>query len=206
MFEPFGNDPSGAPLNTPSDRIEIFSETIDGFGYDDCPGHPAWIEPAEWLGSDKAARHPLHMVSNQPRHRLHSQMDFAPASQASKIGGREPVMIHPGDAAARGIGDGDAVRLYNDRGDCLAGARVTDNIRAGGVCLSTGAWFDPVTPGEIGSLDKHGNPNMLTLDKGSSKLAQTCIAQSTLVEIERYAPVPPPITAFDPPIAVPHPN
>jgi biotin/methionine sulfoxide reductase len=47
-------------------------ETIDGFGYDDCPGHPAWMEPAEWLGFDKAARHPLHMVSNQPRFRLHS--------------------------------------------------------------------------------------------------------------------------------------
>ena len=38
------------PLPTPSGQIEIFSETIAGFGYDDCPGHPAWIEPAEWLG------------------------------------------------------------------------------------------------------------------------------------------------------------
>ena len=63
-----------------------------------------------------------------------------------------------------------------------------------------GAWFDPVNPGEIGSLDKHGNPNVLTLDKGSSKLAQTCIAQTTLVEIERYDETPPPITAFDSPI------
>lgn len=200
MFEAFRADPTGAPLKTPSGRIEIFSETIDGFNYDDCPGQPAWIEPAEWLGSDKAARHPLHMISNQPRHRLHSQMDFARASQASKIGDREPVWIHPDDARTRGICDGDVVRLYNDRGACLAGAKLTDSIRPGVVCLSTGAWFDPVNSGEIGSLDKHGNPNVLTLDKGSSKLAQTCIAQSTLVEIERYEAAPPPITAFDPPM------
>ena len=44
-------DPAGAPLPTPSGRIELASATIAGFGYDDCPGHPAWMEPAEWLGS-----------------------------------------------------------------------------------------------------------------------------------------------------------
>ena len=44
-------DPAAAPLPTPSGRIELASATIAGFGYDDCPGHPAWLEPAEWLGS-----------------------------------------------------------------------------------------------------------------------------------------------------------
>jgi biotin/methionine sulfoxide reductase len=46
------------------------------------------------------------------------------------------------------------------------------------VQLSTGAWFDPLDPAAIGSLDKHGNPNVLTLDKGTSKLAQCCSAQT----------------------------
>ncbi|MBT5051396.1 MAG: molybdopterin guanine dinucleotide-containing S/N-oxide reductase [Rhodospirillaceae bacterium] len=202
LFGGFREDPANAPLKTPSGKIEIFSETIHGFNYDDCPGHPAWLEPAEWLGSDKTARHPLHMLSNQPRHRLHSQRDFSPASKASKIGDREPVQIHPDDAAARGISDGDIVRLYNDRGACLAGAIVTDAIRPGVVCLSTGAWFDPIDPSHIGSLDKHGNPNVLTLDKGTSKLAQTCSAQSTLIEMERYEGDPPAITAFDLPVTV----
>ena len=55
----FRADPAGAALRTPSGRIEIFSETIASFGYDDCPGHPAWLEPAEWLGSPLAARYPL---------------------------------------------------------------------------------------------------------------------------------------------------
>ena len=203
LFENFRQDPAGAPLKTPSGKIEIFSETIDAFGYDDRPGHPVWIEPTEWLGADKAASFPLHMLSNQPRHRLHSQMDFGAASQASKIRGREPVQINPEDAAERGIADGDVVRIFNDRGASLAGARVTDRIRRGVVCLATGAWFDPLDASEIGSLDKHGNPNVLTLDKGTSKLGQCCTAQSTLVEVERYDGEVPPITVYDLPMIVP---
>ncbi len=199
LFGAFRADPERAGLKTPSERIEIFSDTIDGFGYDDCPGHPTWLEPAEWLGSDLTARHPLHLLSNQPRYRLHSQMDFGAPSQASKVRAREPVWIHPDDAAPRGIMDGDVVRLFNDRGACLAGAQVTDDIRPGVLRLSTGAWFDPLELGKIGSLDKHGNPNLLTLDKGSSRLAQSCSAQSALVEIEIFDEDLPPITAYDQP-------
>ncbi|MGE0748952.1 MAG: molybdopterin guanine dinucleotide-containing S/N-oxide reductase, partial [Rhodospirillales bacterium] len=186
LFEDFRRDPDAKKLGTPSGRIEIFSETIAGFGYDDCPPHPTWIEPVEWLGSAKAERHPLHMISNQPPTRLHSQMDNASVSKASKIKGREPVWINPADAAARGIADGDVVRLYNGRGACLAGAFVTDRIRPGVVQVSTGAWYDPAEPGIPGSLDKHGNPNVLTIDKGTSQLAQAPIAQTVLVEVERF--------------------
>ncbi|MEE2970229.1 MAG: molybdopterin guanine dinucleotide-containing S/N-oxide reductase [Pseudomonadota bacterium] len=199
LFAAFRNNPKAAALRTPSGKIEIFSETIDGFGYDDCPGHPTWLEPVEWLGSDKTARHPLHMISNQPRYRLHSQMDFGAPSQANKIDGREPLWMHPDDAEARGLADGDIARVFNDRGSCLAGVVVTDGIRQGVIRLPTGAWFDPLDAGEIGSLDKHGNPNMLTLDKGSSRLAQSCAAQSTLVEIERFEGDVPAITAYDTP-------
>ena len=115
---------------------------------------------------------------------------------------REPVWLHPDDATVRGIANGDVVRIYNDRGACLAGAVVTDAIRPGVIQLATGAWFDPLDPAEIGSLDKHGNPNVLTLDKGTSKLAQCSIAQTTLVEVERFDGEPPPITAFEPPAVV----
>ncbi len=79
------------------------------------------------------------------------------------------------------------MRIHNGRGACLAGAVVTDTIRPGVVQLATGAWFDPLDPAEIGSLDKHGNPNVLTLDKGTSKLAQCSSAQTALVEVERFA-------------------
>src|SRR5690606_21207270 len=68
----FRQDPAKNPLPTPSGRIEVFSETIASFGYDDCPGHPAWLEPVEWLGGSAAAEHRLQLVANQPPTRLHS--------------------------------------------------------------------------------------------------------------------------------------
>jgi len=200
LFAGFREDPDANPLRTPSGKIEIFSETIAGFGYDDCPGHPAWLEPAEWLGAEAARAFPLHMISNQPANRLHSQLDCGAVSRGDKVAGREPVWINPADAAQRGIGDGDVVRLHNARGACLAGARLSEAVRPGVVMLSTGAWYDPLDAGAPGSLDRHGNPNVLTRDAGSSKLAQSCAAQTALVEVERYDDAPPPITVFAPPV------
>lgn len=203
LFEPFRQDPDTNPLNTPSGRIELFSSTIDGFGYDDCPGHAAWLEPAEWLGSAVAGRYPLHLLSNQPRTRLHSQLDCGSISQDAKVSGREAIWLHPQDAAIRGIAAGDVVRIYNHRGMCLAGAVLTDAIRPGVAQVATGAWFDPEQPSSIGSLDKHGNPNVLTRNRGTSKLSQSCSAQTTLVEVERFAGEPPAITVFTPPLEAP---
>jgi len=199
LFEDFRKNPAAHPLKTPSGRIEIFSEKIAGFGYDDCLGHPAWFPPAEWLGSAETARHPLHLISNQPVARLHSQNDPAPLSLNQKIGGREPLWIHPDDAAARGLAEGDIVRVHNARGACLAGVHVTDAIRPGVVQLATGAWYDSAEPGVIGALDKHGNPNVLTIDKGTSKLAQAPMAHSALVEVTRWTGAVPPVTAHVPP-------
>jgi len=76
---------------------------------------------------------------------------------------------------------------------------VDDQVRQGVVQMSTGAWFDPLEPGKPGSLCKHGNPNVLTLDKGTSRLAQGPIAHSCLVEVERYEGELPEVTVFDPP-------
>ncbi|HUC49457.1 MAG TPA: molybdopterin-dependent oxidoreductase [Xanthobacteraceae bacterium] len=182
LFEEFRRDPQLHPLKTPSGRIEIASETIAGFGYDDCPMHPTWIAPAEWLGSAHAKNWPLHLVTNQPRHRLHSQMDPGPVAQAAKVAGREAIRINPADAAARGIADGDIVRVFNDRGACLAGAIVDDGVLPHVAVMSTGAWMD-VSDGEP---ERGGNPNVLTLDIGTSRLAQGSSALSALVEIERW--------------------
>jgi biotin/methionine sulfoxide reductase len=107
--------------------------------------------------------------------------------------------MHPEDAAARGVGAGDIVRVYNDRGQCLAGVRIEPGLMRGVVQMSTGAWYDPLVPGEIGTLDKHGNPNVLTLDKGTSRLTQGPSAHTCLVEVERYTGEVTPITAYDPP-------
>ena len=102
---------------------------------------------------------------------------------------------------ARGIGDGDIVRLYNDRGACLAGAVLSAALRPGVVQLSTGAWYDPEDPAAAKSLCVHGNPNVLTRDVGTSRLAQGCTGQLALVEMERWSGPVPPVKAFDPPPA-----
>jgi biotin/methionine sulfoxide reductase len=195
----FRRDPAAAPLPTPSGKVEITSATIASFGYEDCPRHPTWLPPREGAGSPATVRFPLQLIANQPATRLHSQLDFGAISQASKINGRERVRIHPQDAAARGIRDGDIVRLYNDRGACLAGAVLSKALVPGIVQLSTGAWYDPDDPALDEPLCVHGNPNVLTRDVGTSRLAQGCTGQLTLVEIERYDGPLPPVRAFDPP-------
>jgi biotin/methionine sulfoxide reductase len=196
LLDRFRADPVGHRLATPSGRIELWSAEIASFGYDDCPPHPAWLEPTEWLGGARAERFPLHLIANQPTPRLHGQLDAGGHSQASKVAGREPIRIHPDDAAARGIADGDVVRVFNDRGACLAGAVVTDDVRRSVVNLSTGAWFDPTEPE---GLCAHGNPNVLTADRGTSRLAQGCTGQHVLVQIERFAGEPPAVRAHRPP-------
>jgi biotin/methionine sulfoxide reductase len=199
MLADFRANPDDAPLSTPSGRIEIFSRTIHGFGYDDCPGHPAWLEPDEWLASPTARRFPLLLIANQPSTRLHSQLDVGAASERSKVQRREPVRLNPADAASRGVADGDVVRIFNDRGSCLAGAVLSDLVRPGVIQLATGAWYDPRDPADPDSMCVHGNPNVLTRDKGTSRLAQGCTGQHSLVQLERWAEPVPPIRVHAPP-------
>lgn len=190
-FDAFVRDPAAAPLNTPSGRIELYSETIAGFGYDDCPGHPVWFAPREYLGAVAARRYPLHLLTSQPPTRLHSQLDQARVSLASKVCGREPIRLHPEDAAARGLAEGDVVRVFNDRGACLAGVRLDEGLLRGVAVMSTGAWLDPLEPGVPGSLCVHGNVNVLTQDVGTSRLGQGPSAHSCLVEVARWeGPLP----------------
>jgi biotin/methionine sulfoxide reductase len=193
----FRDDPEGHPLPTPSGKIEIFSAKIASFNEPDCPGHPTWLAPI-----DVPCRSaPLILVANQPATRLHSQLDFGGHSNDAKHRGREVACMHPYDAKARGIADGDIIRVFNSRGACLAGVRITDGIRRGVIQLPTGAWYDPADPKEDKPLCVHGNPNVLTRDVGTSSLAQGCTGQLTTVEVERFNGNLPPIQAFDPPVA-----
>lgn len=200
LLADFRADPYTNRLNTPSGRIEIFSSEIDGFGYDDCVGHPAWFEPSEWLGGERAQTYPLHLIANQPASRLHGQLDGGALSQKSKVQGREPIRIHPGDAAERGLADGDVARVFNDRGACLAGVVIDDRLRPRVVQLSTGAWFDPLDPADPDSLCVHGNPNVLTDDVGTSALARGCTGAHVLVQLEKFTGELPPVRAHEPPV------
>ncbi len=175
-FADFRRDPGAAPLGTPSGKIEIFSETIDGFSYADCPGHPAWLPPDEWLGA--AGEFPLHLVSPQPGDKLHSQLESALADSPGARPSR--LTMHPDDAAARGLVDGDPVRVFNARGACRARVEISADIRPRVVAMPTGAWLDLAEDG----TDAQGNPNVLTRDVGTSRLGQGNIAHTALVEVE----------------------
>ncbi|WP_067970198.1 molybdopterin-dependent oxidoreductase [Nocardiopsis trehalosi] len=197
LFGDFRADPDAHPLDTPSGRVELYSATVAGFGYPDCPGHPVWLPGEERPGSERSRTWPLLLVANQPSGRLHSQQDMGAHSRSEKVAGRAPLRMHPGDAAARGLADGDLVRVANDRGSLLAGVRISGELRPGVVQLSTGAWYDP-SAADVTCA--HGNPNVLTADVGTSSLAQGCTGQLVLVEVERYQGTPPPVRAFDPPL------
>ena len=192
MLEAFRRDPEAHPLATPSGRIEIFSERVAGYDLPDCPGYPVWREPFEWLAPDGRGGDRLHLLSDQPARRLHSQLDPTPYSRAGKVAGREPVYLHPADAAARGIGDGDVVELFNERGRCLAGAILSADIMPGVARLATGAWFDPDA-----DVERHGNPNVLTLDRGASGFSQGCAAQTCLVQARPFEGAAPAVRAFE---------
>ena len=196
----FREDPLLEPLGTASGKIEIYCKNIEKMGYSDCGPHPRWYEPIEWLGSPKAGTYPLHMVTPHPRYRMHSQYNqVGSLREIYNVAGHEPVTINTQDAKARNIKDGDVVRIFNDRGQVLAGARVSDDIRASVISLCEGSWYDPEDRGDPDSLCKHGHANVLVKDKPTSSLSQSCNANTALVQIEKYAGTVPAVTAFDPP-------
>lgn len=178
----FRETPEKFPLKTESGKIVLGSEMLAGLNYDDCRSHPAWIEPAEWLGnSDDPAE--LHLITHQPAGRLHSQLETGASSRAMKRNGREQAQLNPDDAHAREIVDGQTIRIWNARGACLATAQVTHSLRRGVVILPTGAWF---TPRSDDGLEVAGNPNVLTLDVGTSQFGQGCSAHTCLVKVEPH--------------------
>ena len=198
-YEDFRKNPMLNPLGTPSGKIEIYSRTISKFKYDDCPAHPSWIEPKEWLGSKTAKKYPLHVLSPHPKYRLHSQLSNTWLRDLFEIQGREPVWLNPIDAKKRGIKNGDVVKIINQRGATLAGAIVTNNVMQGVIRIEEGSWYDPQDPSKKDTMCKHGDVNQLTIDKGTSKLAQGNIANTVLADIEKYTGELPNITVFNKP-------
>ena len=150
FLEDFRSDPKRT-ARTPSGLIELYSEQVAGFGYRRAPG-PSLLETAQLNCWERTCQSlSVALLSNQPATRLHSQYDHGKVSRATKSNDREPITISTGDAGLRGIRDGDVVRVFNDRGEMLAGAMVTDNVRPGVVQIATGAWYDPLEAGEIGT-------------------------------------------------------
>jgi len=194
-FADFRRDPQANPLKTDSGKIEIYSKRIAGYGYADCPPHPMWLAPVEWYGNAEPGQ--LEVLSAHPAHRLHSQLSYSDLRERYAVAGREPITLHPQDAQARGIVAGDVVRVWNGRGQVLAGAVVTEGIRAGVICIHEGGWpdLDPAA----GGICKNGAVNVLTRDLPTSRLGNGCAGNTALAWVEKYTGPALTLTAFDPP-------
>ncbi|MBN7288855.1 molybdopterin-dependent oxidoreductase [Campylobacter curvus] len=196
-YAAFRADPVANPLKTPSGKIEIYSETIAKLGYEDTPPHPKWLEPFEWLGQ-KNKKYPIAISGAHSKFRLHSQLNNSVLRNFNEIEGKEPMLINPKTAEARGIKHGDVVRIFNDRGEILCGAFVSEDAQEDVVIVSEGAWYDPEIPGER-SLCLHGDLNVLTKDVPSSTLTQSNTAHTSLVQVEKFKGEVKRVRAFDAP-------
>jgi len=136
-FAPFAQGKFG----TPSGKCEFYSETAKGMGMDPLP---TYIPPRESAQSNPALakKYPLAIISPPNRHFLNSS--FANMPFAIAEAGEPSLEIHPGDASARGIANGDAVRVFNDRGSLTARARVSDKAREG-VVVALSVWWRKLT-------------------------------------------------------------
>ncbi|OBU20568.1 trimethylamine-N-oxide reductase TorA [Photobacterium kishitanii] len=199
--ESFRTEPDLEPLGTASGLIEIYCKTIADMGYNDCQGHPMWFEKTERShGGPRSDRFPINMQSTHPKDRLHSQLCSSTDFRATyAVADREPIFINTEDAKARGIQSGDIVRVYNDRGQVMAGAVVTDDYLPGVCRLQEGAWYSPLEGGKVGTICTYGDPNVLTEDIGSSSLAQATSAAAALVQIEKYTGPVHAVTGFNGP-------
>jgi anaerobic selenocysteine-containing dehydrogenase len=168
-FAPFAE--GGFP--TPSGKCEFYSETALKLGLDPLPAYTAPRESA--LSAPQLARRfPLAFISPPERNFLNSS--FANLPFALKEAGEPTLDIHPDDAAVRGIRDGDAARIRNERGSFVASARVSDKVRAG-VVAARSVWWKKLSPGG-------GNANEVT-SQGIADMGGAATYYDCLVEVEK---------------------
>ncbi len=163
----FAADPAAFPLRTPSGKVEIASggyHQQTGF-----PGIPTWQEPP------RDTRCPLLLLTPKSAHRTHSQ-----GSNVAEIrkNAAHALEMHPDDAAARGLAEGQQVRLSNARGEVRVAMRLCSDLIPGVVCLPEGQWFELDAAGH----DHAGSANVLTSTEGTLP-SVSCIMHGIGVEV-----------------------
>ncbi|GAU03029.1 molybdopterin oxidoreductase [Burkholderia stabilis] len=166
---PFAN----GGFRTPSGKCEFYSPRLEQMGMDPVPDYLPPFESAE-SAPELAARYPLAMISPPARHFLNST--FVNVDSLRTTEGEPHLDMHPSDAEARGIAEGDVVRIFNDRGSMQALARVTDRARAG-LVVGLSIWWKKLSPD--GRNANEVTSQALT-DLGNSATFYDC-----LVEVER---------------------
>lgn len=193
----FYEDPENWPLDTPTGKLEFWSEALAENFPDDIERQPMakWITGGstedgwthdETLWGYRAEEYPLLLVANPARFRVHVQGDdikWFREIETCKVKGKdgylyEPIWINPKDASARGIENGDIVKLYNDRGTILVGARISERTIPGAVIVHKGARVDPIAP----HFDRGGSTNLISPNKQISKHCKGFAVSGYLVE------------------------
>ena len=166
-FAPFAQ--GGFP--TPSRKCEFYSATLEKQGIDPLP---FYNPPAEVGDAELGKRYPLAFISPPARHFLNST--FANVARFREFESEPHLDIHPSDAAARGIADGDLVRVFNDRGSHRLRARVNGKPRAG-VVVAPSVWWKKYAP-------DRGNANNLTSQR-TADLGGGATFYDCRVQVER---------------------
>ncbi len=175
-FEKEIRDPANNPFPTPSGKIEIYSQRMADIGNPMLPPIPKYIEPWESRNDPLAQKYPLQLITPHSFRRSSSQFENVPWLKEISP---QAIMINTADAEARGIKDGDRVKVFNDRGATILPADVTERIMPGVVSIPAGAWYDPDENG----VDQAGSPNVLTKDVTSP--AGMWPTNNALVQVEK---------------------
>lgn len=145
---------------TPSGKMEIYSQKVADLNNPKLPPIPKYLETWESRNDPLAEKYPLQLLTTHCKLRAHSNFHNVPWLTQLEP---QRVSINTTDAEARGIRNGEEVRIFNDRGTIIIPAFVTETIMPGVVNISEGAWYDPDSQG----IDRGGCPNVLTKDEHS---------------------------------------
>ena len=159
-FEAQINDPENSHFPTPSGKIEVYSQRLAELGNPNLPPIPKYIETWESINDPLAKIYPLQLITYHFKTRAHSNFDNIPWLKHLEV---QTVWINSVDAQARDIRNRDEVRVFNDRGEVVLPASVTERIMPGVVAIGQGAWYRP----DRGGVDRGGCPNILTRDEYS---------------------------------------
>jgi molybdopterin guanine dinucleotide-containing S/N-oxide reductase-like protein len=120
------------PLATPSGKIEFYSETLAAAGpaasLDPLPG---FVPPVESRWGEAAKNYPLEFLSRKNDNYMNSTFANLPGHRKMETRTNQKLEIHPQDAEARGLGEGDLVRVFNDRGAIELTAMLNAHLPAG---------------------------------------------------------------------------
>ncbi|MGB1276697.1 MAG: molybdopterin-containing oxidoreductase family protein, partial [Nannocystaceae bacterium] len=123
-------------FSTPSGKLELYSQQMADAGYDPVPNYtPPRIDTSDTEG--------LACISPPARSFLNSS--FVNIERLAKREKMPFVKLHPDDAAARGIADGQRVRVHNSTGSVLLVASVGDDVMPG-VAVAPGVWWAKLSP------------------------------------------------------------